>query len=78
MEENEKLSAIDEEKNSLNALLSIINIAEKKARIYSRLLTDVSLAKAMEKLACRHEEEKTALQSLLGDKKSKRARGEAK
>ena len=78
MEENNKLSEIDEEKNSLQTLLSLVNLAEKKARIYSRLLTDVSLAKSMEKLACRHEEEKTTLQALLGDKKSKKARGEAK
>ncbi len=71
MEEKENANAMEEEIKSLKSLLSIINIAEKKARIYSRLLTDVSLAKGMEKLACRHEEQKAALQSLLGEKKKK-------
>ncbi|MBQ7924452.1 MAG: hypothetical protein IJ329_04005 [Clostridia bacterium] len=64
------------EKRAIERILSVINVAEKKARIYSRLLTEVSFAKAMEKLACRHEEQKAALQKLIGkgekaDKKQK-------
>ncbi|MBE5744723.1 MAG: hypothetical protein E7355_01150 [Clostridiales bacterium] len=61
------------EEDALKSALSVVNIAEKKARIYSRLLTDTSLAKAMEQLACRHEEQKISLQTLLyGDKKNKK------
>ena len=33
------------EEDALKSALSVVNIAEKKARIYSRLLTDTSLAK---------------------------------
>ena len=74
----EEKDVMEREKESLNALLSTLNIAEKKARIYSRLLTDTSLAKSMENLACRHEEQKTTLQALLGDKKAKKSKGEEK
>ena len=60
-------------------VLTALSIAEKKARIYARLLTDVTLAKEMEQLACRYEKQKTALQALSGGKKphSKTAGGDA-
>ncbi len=63
------------EARGLENALCILNIAEKKARIYSRLLTEVSLAKAMEVLACSYEEQKVALQTLLygkADRKKQR------
>ena len=51
-------------------LLSMLSEAEelsvKKARIYSRLLTDAALAEA---LALRHERRKGALDKLAGEKK---------
>ena len=54
-------------------LLSMLSEAEelsvKKARIYSRLLTDAALAEDMEALALRHERRKGALDKLAGEKK---------
>ena len=65
---------LDEEKDSLKKVLSALNIAEKKARIYSRLLTDVSLAKAMEEIACKHEKQKERIQVLLYGQAKKTAK----
>ena len=54
-------------------LLSMLSEAEelsvKKARIYSRLLTDAALAEDMGALALRHERRKGALDKLAGEKK---------
>lgn len=75
MEEKDGEKTGKDEECALRDLLSMLNIAEKKARIYSRLLTEVSLAKGMEKLACSQEEQKNILQTLLGEKK-KKTRGE--
>ena len=41
-------------------------LAEKKINVYARLLMDPTLAKAMEKLATRHEERRRALLAELG------------
>ena len=41
-------------------------LAEKKINVYARLLMDPALAKAMEKLALRHEERRNALLAELG------------
>ena len=76
MEKTETDNKMDKEKAWLTELLSAVCIAEKKARIYSRLLTDVSLAKAMEDLANRHETQKTTLQALLGEKTKKEKKSE--
>ena len=54
-----------EEKELLTALCQAEDLAEKKARIYSRLLTEVSLAQEMEELANRHADRKQILQSLI-------------
>ena len=48
------------------------DLAEKKAKIYSRLLTEVSLAEAMETLAVRHAERKAELLALAGEKEAKK------
>ena len=53
------------EKETLRRLYLWEDLAEKKARIYSRLLTEVSLAKDMEELAERHKERKTTLASMI-------------
>ena len=42
------------------------DLSVKKARIYSRLLTDAALAEDMEALAVRHEQRKSALKKLAG------------
>ena len=58
-------SDLDQEKEALRRLYLREDLAEKKTRIYSRLLTEVSLAKDMEELANRHKERKTTLASML-------------
>lgn len=54
-------------------LLALLGRAEelavKKARIYSRLLTDSDLAEDMEALATRHEQRGKALKRLAGGEK---------
>lgn len=55
----------EKEKKSLEELLRIEDLAEKKAKIYSRLLTDVEKAKRMEELASRHEKRKNEISELL-------------
>ncbi len=48
------------------------DLAEKKAKIYSRLLTEVSLATEMETLAVRHAERKELLLNFAGKKGEKK------
>ncbi len=52
------------EKEFLLALAQVEDLAEKKSKIYSRLLTDAALAEDMEQLAAHHAERKKALESL--------------
>lgn len=54
-----------QEKDLLAVLCKLEDLAEKKARIYSRLLTETSLAQEMEELANRHANRKRVLQSLI-------------
>lgn len=53
----------------LAVLAGAEELAAKKARIYSRLLTDPILAEDMEALASRHEQRKTVLDKLAGGKR---------
>ena len=57
------------EKPTLERLIELEDLAEKKTKIYSRLLIDVSLAKAMETLSQKHQQRKKALCTLLTGKK---------
>ncbi len=57
------------EKELLSALMRAEDLAEKKTRVYSRLLTEISLAKKMEELANRHAERKKNLQALISGEK---------
>ncbi len=63
------------EQAQLEELILLEALAEKKAKIYSRLLMDPHLAKKMEGLSLRHAERKESLEKLLYgkplDKKSK-------
>ena len=59
------------EQSALKRLVCAEDLAEKKARIFSRLLTDVALAKQTESLAIRHEKRKGVLLGLLGVKEEK-------
>ena len=58
-----------DEKDVLQYLIRIEDLAEKKSSIYARLLTEVSLAQGMEKLLENHKQRKQALQTLLGEEK---------
>ncbi len=56
----------------LSRLIELEDLAEKKAKIYSRLLTDVALAKEMESLALRHEKRKERIVKLICKEDKKR------
>ena len=63
---------MEEEEKYLKELIELEDLAEKKARIYARLLVEPPLAKAMEDLALRHEERKERLNLLLYGKSKKK------
>lgn len=48
----------------LTMLAEIEDLAEKKAKIYSRLLTEPALAQEMDALSARHQTRKNAVLSL--------------
>ena len=60
-----------EEKQLLSALYGLEELAEKKTKIYSRLLFDPALAKELEKLSTRHAERKEVLFRLATGKAKK-------
>lgn len=55
----------------LTLLGGVEDLAEKKMKIYSRLLMDMALASDMEQLAARHAKRKTTLKSLASGKAEK-------
>ena len=58
------------EEKRLKELLALEDLAEKKAKIYSRLLIDVQKAQDMARLSARHAARKAEIEKLLfGDKK---------
>lgn len=59
------------EKQALERLSEAEDLAEKKMKIYARLLTDAALAEDMESLAVKHAERKTTLKSLACGKNEK-------
>ena len=68
MQKNEQATC---EAAFLQRLSQLEDLAEKKLKIYSRLLTDVTLAKDMERLAIRHEKRKETLTRLVYGKAKK-------
>lgn len=64
MEQEER----DEELKMLETLVALEDLAEKKIKIFSRLLMDTAIAKEMEELSLRHEKRKETLMQLLGQK----------
>lgn len=68
MQKTDTQNAIAREAEALKRIYKAEDIAEKKMRIYSRLLMDATLAKDMESLAEKSEERKKSLKSLLGKK----------
>lgn len=67
----------DEETKRLKQLIALEDLAEKKTKIYSRLLTEIALAKEMESLSLRHGKRREGLEKLLYGKpvKKKNERG---
>ena len=52
-------------KQGLQELLILEDLAEKKAKIYSRLLMDVDKAQEMEGLSARHAARKAQIEKIL-------------
>ena len=60
----------EKEKKWLQELFTMEDLAEKKAKIYSRLLMDVEKAQEMEGVAARHAARKIEIEKMLfGDEK---------
>ena len=66
------------ESKLLLALCDREDILEKKAKIYSRLLTDPALAKTMEECSFRHEKRKEDLLALSCGKTVKKKNGQGR
>ena len=64
------------EQEDLIALADWEDILGKKAKIYSRLLTDPALAKMMEDCSFRHEKRKETLLALVCGKAAKKKNGQ--
>ena len=62
----------NEETEKLKTLADMEDLAEKKTKIYSRILMDPALAKAMEEISLRHEKRKEALLELALGKSQKK------
>ncbi|MBQ9714000.1 MAG: hypothetical protein IJV83_01620 [Clostridia bacterium] len=60
----------------LETLASLEDLAEKKTKIYSRLLTETSLAQDMETLSARHAARKQLLEKLAFGKTEKEKNGQ--
>ena len=58
----------EREKMALTALLEREELAEKKARIYARLLTDTQTVQKITQIAENHLKRRVALQGFLGIK----------
>lgn len=67
----QKNEGIDVGAERLKALARLEEIAEKKAKIHSRLLMDAALAKDMEALSLRHKRRKEKLIALATGKQVK-------
>ena len=67
----------EKEKKALEELVLLEDLAEKKAKIYSRLLMDADKAKKMEELAVRHATRKKELEELLFGQAQKDKKDEA-
>ena len=72
---DEKEWMAEEEPSLIFALIEREDVLGKKVKIYSRLLTDPALAKAMEGLALRHEKRKEDLLALALGKEPKKKNG---
>lgn len=62
---------MEKENEYLKNLMEMEDLAEKKTKIYSRLLIEPSLAGEMEELSARHQERKESIERLLYGKNRK-------
>ena len=62
---------MERENEYLKNLIELEDLAEKKTKIYSRLLLEPALAKAMDELSVRHEKRKETIARLLYGKSAK-------
>ena len=62
---------MERENEYLKNLIELEDLAEKKTKIYARLLIEPALAKAMEELALHHEKRKETIERLLYGKDAK-------
>lgn len=76
MQENEEKQVRETE--LLKTLSSLEDLAEKKTKIYSRLLTEPALARDMERLSARHKERREALEKLAFGKPLKKKNGQGR
>ncbi len=72
-EQTENGRGIEQEKEALKLLMGVEDLAEKKIKIFSRLLMDAALAGDMEKLSLRHEQRKEKLEKLIFGKAKKKS-----
>ena len=61
-----------QETEIVERLVALEDLAEKKCKIYSRLLTEVALAQEMESLSTRHAERKKAIGKTVFKKETKK------
>ncbi len=61
----------NKENEYLKNLIELEDLAEKKTKIYSRLLIDAALAGKMEELSARHKQRRESLEKLLYGKVKK-------
>ncbi len=59
------------ENDYLQNLIELEDLAEKKTKIYSRLLINAALAGKMEELSSRHKQRRESLEKLLYGKTAK-------
>ena len=71
-EQQEMKQAQTREKEALEKMLQLEDLAEKKSKIYARLLTDVHFAQEMNSLSLRHEKRKEILVKLSRGKSEKK------
>ena len=58
--------------NLLKNVITLEDLAEKKAKIYARLLIDPAIAQDLERISKRHQERKAKLENLLYASKDKK------
>ena len=66
-------SKAEKERGVFAKTIEAETLAEKKAKVYAKLLTDPKIAKTMEEIALRHGERVETLAKILGLKKNEKS-----